>query len=118
MVAAKAHDGNWIVDEDATTAKRAEIRKARIATARPTGEWMASEREKILRKDAAVQVQQMFASSFKLSRRFEEQFRTFWNLPGDWTLREEDLGIPTYGSSYHMDVSELPDVHVVKFVEE
>ena len=118
VVATMGADGYWNVDEEATKAKRAAIRKARIATAKPTREWMKTEREKILRKEAGTQVQQMFAASFKLGPRFEEQFRVFWDLPTDWSLHEEDLGIPCYGSSHHMDVSELPDVRIVQFVEE
>ncbi len=40
-------------------------------------------------------------------------------MPESWTLLEEDIvGISTYGSKYHMDLSELPDVKLVQFVEE
>jgi acetone carboxylase alpha subunit len=60
----------------------------------------------------------MLAASFKLGPRFEAEFRTFWDLPESWTLAEEDIGIPHYGSHYSMDVSELPDVKTVQFVEE
>jgi acetone carboxylase alpha subunit len=60
----------------------------------------------------------MFAASFKLGPRFEAEFRTFWDMPESWTLAEEDIGIPHYGSHYSMDVSELPDVKTVQFVEE
>ncbi|MFG1228255.1 hydantoinase B/oxoprolinase family protein [Xanthobacter wiegelii] len=107
-----------VVDEAATKAARAQIRKDRIAKSVPTREWMKGEREKILAKDAGTQVQQMFAASFKLGPRFEQQFRSFWDLPESWVLNEEDIGVPTYGSRYSMDISELPDVHTVQFVEE
>ncbi len=60
----------------------------------------------------------MFAASFKLGPRFEKEFREFWDLPDSWVLKEEELGIPTYGANYSMDVSELPDVKTVQFVEE
>ncbi|MFG1223306.1 hydantoinase B/oxoprolinase family protein [Xanthobacter wiegelii] len=111
-------DGLVVVDEAATKAARAQIRKDRIAKSVPTREWMKGEREKILAKDAGTQVQQMFAASFKLGPRFEQQFRSFWDLPESWVLNEEDIGVPTYGSRYSMDISELPDVHTVQFVEE
>lgn len=39
-------------------------------------------------------MQQMFASSFKLSPRFLAHFKAFWNLPEHWELHEEELGIP------------------------
>ncbi len=84
----------------------------------PAKDWVAKERQKILAKDAGTQVQQMFAASFKLGPRFHEEFRAFWDLPSDWSLTEEELDIPHYGSHYSMDVSELPDVRTVQFVEE
>ena len=110
--------GLVVVDEAATQAARAQIRKDRIAKSVPTREWMKGEREKILAKDAGTQVQQMFAASFKLGPRFEREFRAFWDLPESWVLNEEDIGVPTYGSRYSMDISELPDVTTVQFVEE
>ncbi len=118
VVVKKGANGLVVVDEAATKAARAQIRKDRIAKSVPTREWMKGEREKILAKDAGTQVQQMFAASFKLGPRFEQQFRSFWDLPESWVLNEEDIGVPTYGSRYSMDISELPDVTTVQFVEE
>jgi acetone carboxylase alpha subunit len=118
VVVRKGTDGLVVVDEAATKAARTQIRKDRIAKSVPTREWMKGEREKILAKDAGTQVQQMFAASFKLGPRFEQQFRSFWDLPESWVLNEEDIGVPTYGSRYSMDISELPDVTTVQFVEE
>ncbi|WP_024279573.1 hydantoinase B/oxoprolinase family protein [Xanthobacter sp. 126] len=118
VVVKKGAGGLVVVDEAATKAARADIRKARLAKSVPTREWMKGEREKILAKDAGTQVQQMFAASFKLGPKFEREFRSFWDLPESWVLNEEDIGIPTYGSRYSMDISELPDVRTVQFVEE
>jgi acetone carboxylase alpha subunit len=106
------------VDELATEAERKQRRKDRIRQAVPAKEWMKAERDKILAKKAASQVQQMFAASFKLGPRFEKEFRAFWDLPESWALNEDELGIPSYGSRYSMDLSELPDVRTVQFVEE
>lgn len=114
----KGADGQFEVDGPATDTARKRIRKERIAKSVPTRDWMRGEREKILAKDAGTQVRQMFAASFKLGPRFEEQFRAFWDIPESWVLTEEEIGIPTYGSRYSMDLSELPDVHTVQFVEE
>ena len=111
-------DGLFGVDLPATEAARAQMRRDRIAKSVPTAEWLKGEREKILAKDAATQVRQMFAASFKLGPKFEQQFRDFWNLPETWVLTEEEIGIPTYGSTYSMDLSELPDVRTVQLVEE
>ena len=110
--------GAYTVDAAKTRARRAEMRKERLARALPTREWMKEERERILNKDASTQVQHMFATSFSLSEKFTRQFKDFWSLPDDWELREEDLGVPTYGSKYRMDLSLLPDVTTVVQVEE
>lgn len=88
VILAQAGDGMQGVDQAATEAKRKAIRKARLEESVPTRQWMESEREKILAKDAGTHVQQMFAASFKLGPRFEQQFRSFWNLPADWKLME------------------------------
>jgi acetone carboxylase alpha subunit len=118
VVLAKGADGLFGADEEATGKRRAEIRKDRLAKAVPTKEWMARERERILAKEAGLQVQQMYAASFKLGPKWEEGFRRFWDLPIDWQLMEADLPIPSYGRDYSMDLSELPDVKTVRFVEE
>ncbi|MGQ3671403.1 hydantoinase B/oxoprolinase family protein [Xanthobacter sp. TB0136] len=118
VVVKKGEDGHYKVDGPSTGEARKRMRRERIAKSVPTREWMKGEREKILAKNAGTQVLQMFAASFKLGPRFEEQFRAFWELPADWVLTEEEIGIPTYGSRYSMDLSELPDVTTVQFVEE
>lgn len=110
--------GDWSVDKQKTSARRLEMRKERIARGKPTQQWMEEERQKILDKDASLQVQQMFASSFRLSEKFLGEFRTFWDLPASWELKEEDLGIPMFGAKHHMDLSELPDVHPVILTEQ
>jgi len=110
--------GSFTVDTAKTDALRAKIRKDRLAKAVPTKVWMAGERERILRKEAGLQVQQMYAASFKLGPKWEEGYRKFWDLPVDWQLMEADLPIPSYGREYSMDLSELPDVKTVQFVEE
>ncbi|MFA5121168.1 hydantoinase B/oxoprolinase family protein [Zavarzinia sp.] len=117
-VVAKGADGAWTVDEVATTERRAHIRKERLARAKPVKQWMAEERERILAKDASVQVRHMFATSFSLSEKFLNEFRSFWNLPADWTVTEDELGVPSYGAKYRMDLSLMPDVTTVVQVEE
>lgn len=110
--------GVFKLDEAKTKARRAEIRKERLARALPTREWMKEERERIINKEASLQVQQMFATSFDLSKKFTQQFKDFWDLPAEWQLLESELGVPTYGSVHRMDLSTLPDVHTVVQVEE
>ncbi|AMG29575.1 acetone carboxylase subunit alpha [Grimontia hollisae] len=108
----------WTVDEAETAKNRAKIRKARLARAIPTRDWIAKERERILAQKASLPVKHMFATSFGLSQTFLNNFRTFWELPESWTLKEEDLGVPSYGSHYRMDLSRMPDVSTITLVEE
>ena len=110
--------GVYAVDAAKTQARRAVMRKERLARAVPTRTWMKEERERILDKHAATQVQHMFATSFALSEKFKKQFKEFWNLPDDWDVREEELGVPSYGAKHRMDLSLLPDVTTVVQVEE
>ncbi|MCC4115530.1 hydantoinase B/oxoprolinase family protein [Aromatoleum toluclasticum] len=110
--------GVFAVDPAKTQARRAEMRKERLARALPTREWMKEERERIVNKHAAVQVQHMFATSFALSEKFTNEFKAFWNLPAEWQLLETELGVPSYGSKHRMDLSLLPDVTTVVQVEE
>ncbi|WP_265949056.1 hydantoinase B/oxoprolinase family protein [Dechloromonas sp. A34] len=110
--------GVFAIDATKTQARRAAMRKERLARALPTREWMKEERERIINKHAAVQVQHMFATSFGLSEKFTKEFKDFWNLPADWQLLEDELGVPTYGSKHRMDLSLMPDVKTVVQVEE
>ena len=110
--------GVFVIDAAKTQARRGEMRKERLARALPTREWMKEERERIINKHAAVQVQHMFATSFGLSEKFTKEFKDFWNLPADWQLLEDELGVPTYGSKHRMDLSLMPDVTTVVQVEE
>ncbi len=110
--------GVYTVDPAKTKARRVEVRKERLARAVPTRVWMKGERQRIISKHAAVQVQHMFATSFALSEKFTKQFKAFWNLPADWQLLEEELGVPSYGAKHRMDLSLLPGVTTVVQVEE
>lgn len=110
--------GVYSVDAAKTAARRAEIRKERIARSMPVREWMKEERERIVTKHAIPAVQHMYATSFGLSKKFTNHFKSFWNLPSDWELREEELGVPTYGRVARMDLSKMPDVTTVVQVEE
>lgn len=117
-VIAQDAKGVWRVDEDRTKVRREGIRKERLARSVPTREWMKEERERILTKHASLQVRHMFATSFGLSEKFKQEFKKFWNLPEDWDEKETELGVPSYGAKYRMDLSALPDVRTVTLVEE
>ena len=117
-VIAQDASGIWTVDAAQTEQRRKAIRQERLARSVPTRDWMKEERERILTKHASLQVRHMFATSFGLSRKFLDGFKQFWTLPDDWTLTEDELGVPSYGSTYRMDLSLLPDVKTVVLVDE
>lgn len=111
-------DGRFIVDLPNTETLRDQIRRKRLQRAVPVKEWMAKERERILNKDASVQVRHMYATSFSLSERFLREFRDFWGLDESWNLTEEELDVPTFGAKHRMGIEKLPGVSRVVFVEE
>lgn len=94
----KNEKGKYIVDEKMTEKRRKQIRKDRLRRGVPTGEWMEAEKENILKKEASVQVQHMYAGSFALNENFAKEFKAFWNLPEEWNLTEDELGIPVFGA--------------------
>jgi acetone carboxylase alpha subunit len=118
VVIAQDKDEVWKVNVAKTAARRKAVRKERIARAVPTREWMKEERARILTKHATVQVRHMFSTSFDLSAKFKNEFKAFWELPAEWELPESELGVPSFGSKYRMDLSKLPDVRTVTLVEE
>jgi acetone carboxylase alpha subunit len=118
VVISQDNDQVWAVDVVKTADRRKQVRKERIARAVPTREWMKEERARILTKHASIQVRHMFATSFDLSAKFKNEFKAFWDLPAAWELPESELGVPSFGSKYRMDLSKLPDVRTVTLVEE
>lgn len=118
VVISQDQDQVWKVDAAKTAARRKAVRKERIARAVPTREWMKEERARILTKHASVQVRHMFATSFDLSAKFKNEFKAFWELPADWELPESELGVPSFGAKYRMDLSKLPDVRTVSLVDQ
>jgi acetone carboxylase alpha subunit len=77
----------WVVDEEATERKRAEIREKRIQRGVPFKEWWKKEREKVAAKenmDDAVLT--MWRTSMELSPDYAAELRKFWHLPEDFTF--------------------------------
>ena len=79
-------EGNWTLDADATTSRREKMRKERLERSVPVEEWLKEQRQKVEQKDFIAPVSQMYSESMALSTSWAEQFRTFWNLPKDWTM--------------------------------
>jgi acetone carboxylase, gamma subunit len=62
-------------------------RRRRLERARPTRDWWAEERERVLRREAIEPVKVMYAECMRLSPKFAAEYRGFWDLPEDfeWT---------------------------------
>ena len=94
-VASQDWDGSWTVDHAATEQRRAEIREERRAKAIPVREWLSGQRERVLAHadgggDFGPHIQRMYAESMRLSSRWADEFRRFWDLPDDF-----DFPVPT-----------------------
>lgn len=110
------------MDAARTVERRAQLRRERIARAVPVREWMKQERERILAKDASIQVRHMYASSFAGSEPFRRQFQSFWSLPESWRLDEAELVAEQpaygYGATAREPLEALPDVKRIVLTEE
>ncbi|MEA2640908.1 MAG: N-methylhydantoinase, partial [Chloroflexota bacterium] len=67
-------------DAQATAAQREQLRETRRARAVPVREWMTVQRERILRREFAEPVVEMYRSSMQLSDEWAAEYREFWAL--------------------------------------
>jgi acetone carboxylase alpha subunit len=74
-------------DLDATAARRAAIRRERIAASVPVSEWIAQQSKRVAASDVAPEVAKMYASAMKLSPRFAAEFRLFWGLDAAYEVK-------------------------------
>ena len=81
-------EGFWHVDVDATERCRLSIKEDRASRAVPVKEFLALEREKILKGELREEVQRMYNQSLDLSTTWREWFLKFWNLPEDFRFPE------------------------------
>ncbi|MBW2397531.1 MAG: hydantoinase B/oxoprolinase family protein [Deltaproteobacteria bacterium] len=80
-------NGAYVADEAKTAQKREQIRKQRIERAVPFKDWWEKEREKVRAQEGMdPAVIRMWAGSMKLSPKYAEELRRFWNLPEDFTF--------------------------------
>lgn len=77
-------------DIDATAARRAEMRRARLAKAVPVSEWIARERDRVKAGAFAPEVAKMYRSAMQLSPRFTREFKEFWSLDADYAIAGEN----------------------------
>jgi acetone carboxylase alpha subunit len=83
---------------------------------------MNAERERIVAKDASIQVRHMFASCFASSEPLRRKFQSFWSLPETWNLDEREVIAEDpsygYGSTAREPLEALPDVKRIVLTEE
>jgi N-methylhydantoinase B/acetone carboxylase alpha subunit len=76
----------WSLDPEATRKKREAIKTLRQERSVSFAEFYAAERQKIIQGNLTEPVKEMFRESMELSPEWAREYRTFWNLPEDFTL--------------------------------
>ena len=89
-VIASKPNGHFVLDQKATEATRAEIRKRRKDEAIPFKEWWDEERKKVqAQENMNPAILRMWISSMDLSPTYAEELRAFWKLPSDFVFTAE-----------------------------
>ena len=84
VVANEGGDGTWVLDAEATAAKRAEIRRQRLERSVSVGEWKAQTRPRVANMDFIYPVKRMYAESAELSEKWRRDYNAFWALDPDF----------------------------------
>ncbi len=80
-------NGAFVVDAEATEAKRSEIRETRKTRAIPFQQWWAEERERIkAQENMDPAIVTMWSTCMELSPKYAEELRAFWDLPEDFVF--------------------------------
>lgn len=85
VVAHQGKDGQWDVDQEATSARRQAIRDERLARSMPVAEWIEQERPRVQSLDFIAPVKRMYQESCELSKKWHSDFVAFWGLSKDWS---------------------------------
>ncbi|MCB0865890.1 MAG: hydantoinase B/oxoprolinase family protein [Solirubrobacterales bacterium] len=105
-------DRDGALDEAATQRRRDQILRERERGSQPVSEWMRTERERISASAGGFEgefiepVRRMYAESMRLSPKWAEQFRGFWDLPADFRF---DIETPTVDISERLLAGRDPD---------
>jgi len=77
----------WKIDYKETENLRDTMRNKRLQRGRPVSSWWEEERNRILNKEFAPEVIEMYRECMGLSQKFAKEFREFWKLPEDFAFR-------------------------------
>ncbi len=85
-VAARLDEGTdaHVIDHARTRVLRDAERDERRRRAVPVSDWIASQRERIVRRDLAPRVVGMYRESFAMSDVWRAEYIAFWDLPADF----------------------------------
>ena len=86
IVSLDAETKRQVIDLEATRKSRAACREERGARAVPVKQWMAMERERLLRHELGREVKEMYNDVFGFSERWGGEYREFWELPVDFVF--------------------------------
>jgi N-methylhydantoinase B/acetone carboxylase alpha subunit len=75
-----AEDRDFTIDEDATEARREEIREERAERTQSFDEFFEEEQARVKRSDWNDGVQYMYEGVFEASEEWAQEFREFWDL--------------------------------------
>jgi len=78
----------WVIDEEKTVKLREQKRKERLAKGIPAKEWWHTRRDDIIAGKLPPMLKEMYNGSLAKGIRWPGEFRTFWQLPQDFTFKE------------------------------
>lgn len=79
-------EANFVVDAPATVELRIAKRRERLSRAIPAGEYKRRMRERVLAGDFPKPAAALYKDVLKISKKFANEFRSFWNLPEDYAI--------------------------------
>ena len=82
----ETENNKYEVDSEATAQRREAIREERAERARPTKEWIKDRREDVEEGNFSEVVKRTYNESLELSEEWDDHFRSFWDLPEDFTF--------------------------------
>ena len=88
VIARQDTAGRWQLDEAATHAKRAELRRQRLAESLAAEQWWTNERRQVEGREFLPEVLEMYDQSLSFAK-FRHEFTRFWQLPSDFACAKE-----------------------------
>ena len=88
VIAVQDDAGVWTLDETASDAKRAALRRARLAESVDVERWWKTERAQVKAQDFIPEVSEMYQQSLSFDK-FKNEYHGFWQLPADFSFGEE-----------------------------